>query len=188
MGTSPAQRLMGRRYKTLLPVAGSLLQPQYATEEDTRALIGVKKRQQHYYDKHSKPLPPISKGDTVRMKLLGRNRWDAGICTGKWDPGAMKSRSVTESTDETVDSYLSARKNRIEMCNRRTHYPRKAHCMESQVDQRTHRQKNRVVRAQDQSSCDNQPGKAELQSGTRTITCQGWRNQFQGLYIDTIVT
>ena len=86
MGTSPAQRLMGRRCKTLLQVAGSLLQPQYATEEDTRALIGVKKRQQHYYDKHSKPLPPISKGDTVRMKLLGRNRWDAGICTGQVAP------------------------------------------------------------------------------------------------------
>ena len=40
MGTSPAaERLMGRRCKTLLPVAGSLLQPQYAV------LIGVKKRQ-----------------------------------------------------------------------------------------------------------------------------------------------
>ena len=50
--------------------------------------------------------------------------------------------------------------------------PRKAHCMESRVNQRTHRQENRVVRAQDQSYCDDQPGKAELQSGTRTITFQ----------------
>ena len=83
MGTSPAQRLMGRRCKTLLQVAGSLLQP------------------------------------------------------------------------------------------------RKAHCMESRVNQRTHRQENRVVRAEDQSYCDDQPGKAELQSGTRTITFQGRRNQFQ---------
>lgn len=86
IGTSPAQRLMGRRCKTLLPVAGSLLQPQYATEEDTRALIGVKQRQQHYYDKHSKPLDPISIGETVRMKLPGRNRWDAGTCTGQVGP------------------------------------------------------------------------------------------------------
>ena len=84
--------------------------------------------------------------------------------------------AVTESTDETRDSYLSVRTNGVEMWNRRTHYPRKAHGMESQVD---HRQKNRVVRAEDQSYCDDQPGKAELQSGTRTITCQGWRNQFQ---------
>ena len=29
VGTSPAQRLMGRRCKTLLPVAGTLLQPRY---------------------------------------------------------------------------------------------------------------------------------------------------------------
>ena len=84
----------------------------------------------------------------------------------------MKSRSVTGSTDETGDSYLSIRTNGIEMCNGRTHYPRKAQCMESEVNQGTHRQKNRVVTAQDQSYCDDQPGKAELQSGTRTITFQ----------------
>ena len=66
--------------------------------------------------------------------------------------------------------------------------PRKAHCMESRVNQRTHRQENRVVRAQDQSYCDDQPGKAELQSGTRTITFQWRRNQFQWLYIETILT
>ena len=75
MGTSPAQRLMGRRCKTLPPVAGSLLQPQYATEEDTRALIGVKKRQQHYYDKHSKPLPQQrrhSPHEIPWMKQMGR--------------------------------------------------------------------------------------------------------------------
>ena len=66
--------------------------------------------------------------------------------------------------------------------------PRKAHCMESYVNHRRHRQKNRVVRAEDQSYCDDQPWKAELQCGTRTITYQGWRNQFQWLYIDTILT
>ena len=73
MGTSPAQRLMGQR--SLLSVAGSLLQPQYATEEDTRALIGVKKRQQHYYDKHSKPLPlqrQHSPHEAPGMKQMGR--------------------------------------------------------------------------------------------------------------------
>ena len=65
IGTSPAQRLMGRRCKTLLPVAGSLLQPSFPTEEDTRKLIGTKHRQQHYYNKHAKPLEPISVGETV---------------------------------------------------------------------------------------------------------------------------
>ena len=59
IGSSPAQRLMGRRCKTLLPVAGSLLQPNFPTEEDTRKLIGTKQRQQHYYNKQAKPLEPI---------------------------------------------------------------------------------------------------------------------------------
>ena len=42
IGTSPAQHLMGRRCKTLLPIAGSLLQPNFPTEEDTRKLLGTK--------------------------------------------------------------------------------------------------------------------------------------------------
>ena len=86
IGTSPAQRLMGRRCKTLLPVAGSLLQPRYSTDDDTRKLIGVKQRQQYYYDKHSKPLEPIGRGDTVRMKLPGQRTWSAGTCTALVGP------------------------------------------------------------------------------------------------------
>ena len=42
IGTSPAQHLMGRRCMTLLPIAGSLLQPNFPTEEDTRKLLGTK--------------------------------------------------------------------------------------------------------------------------------------------------
>ena len=42
IGTSPAQHLMGRCCKTLLPIAGSLLQPNFPTEEDTRKLLGTK--------------------------------------------------------------------------------------------------------------------------------------------------
>ena len=40
MSTSPAQRLMGRRCKTLLPTAGTLLKPRYDTDADTQALTG----------------------------------------------------------------------------------------------------------------------------------------------------
>ena len=42
IGTSRAQRLMGRRCKTLLPIAGSLLQPNFPTGEDTCKLLGTK--------------------------------------------------------------------------------------------------------------------------------------------------
>ena len=44
MSTSPAQRLMGRRCKTLLPTAGTLLKPRYDSDTDTRALAGRKRR------------------------------------------------------------------------------------------------------------------------------------------------
>ena len=40
IGRSPAQRLMGRRCRTLLPVAANLLKPRYDTEADTQALVG----------------------------------------------------------------------------------------------------------------------------------------------------
>ena len=59
MSTSPAQRLMGRRCKTLLPTAGTLLKPRYDTDADTRALACRKRRQSFYYNQHARPLTPI---------------------------------------------------------------------------------------------------------------------------------
>ena len=46
-GSSPAQRLMGWRCKTRLPVAGTLLRPRSTVEADSRSLLGAKVRQQH---------------------------------------------------------------------------------------------------------------------------------------------
>ncbi|PFX15885.1 Retrovirus-related Pol polyprotein from transposon 17.6 [Stylophora pistillata] len=92
IGTSPAQRLMGRRCKTLLPVAGSLLQPNFPTEEDTRKLIGTKQRQQHHYNKQAKPLDPISVGETVRMKLPGEKTWSSGTFTATAGPRSYKAQ------------------------------------------------------------------------------------------------
>ena len=80
VGTSPAQRLMGRRCKTLLPIAGTLLKPQCTPEEDARALVGRKKWQQYYYDRNAKPRKPITPGETVRLK-----KWTAGTCTQQVD-------------------------------------------------------------------------------------------------------
>ena len=85
VGTSPAQRLMGRRCKTLLPMAYTLLQPRHNTEREARALKGMKERQRHHYDKHTKSLKQISLGETVRMKLPGQRKWSAGTCAGKVD-------------------------------------------------------------------------------------------------------
>ena len=86
VGTSPAQRLMGRRCKTLLPIASTLLQPRYSTDEESRAIMGKKERQRYYYNKHTKPLQPILQGETVRMKLPGQKVWSAGTCLGPLGP------------------------------------------------------------------------------------------------------
>ena len=83
IGSNPPQHLFGRRCKTLLPVAGSLLQPSYPTEEDTLKIIGAKLHQQYYYNRQSKPLEPIAEGDSMRMKLPGQDTWSPGVCTGQ---------------------------------------------------------------------------------------------------------
>ena len=86
VGASPAQRLMGRRCKTLLPVVGTLLQPRYSNDEEMRALMGQKERQRFYYDKHAKPLQPIHQGDTVRMRLPGQRTWSPDTCMSQVGP------------------------------------------------------------------------------------------------------
>ena len=72
---------MGCRCKTLLPIAGSLLQPNFPTEEDTRKLLGTKQRQQFYYNKKASPLEPISVRDAVLMRLPGEKTWSPRTCT-----------------------------------------------------------------------------------------------------------
>lgn len=81
---------MGRRCKTLLPVAGSLLQPNFPTEEDTHKLIGTRHSQQHYYNKQAKPLEPISVGETVRMRLPGEEIWSSGTCKNTAGPRSYR--------------------------------------------------------------------------------------------------
>ena len=60
VGTSPAQRFLGRRCKTLLPMTHLQLQPNYPTTDDARALLGQSAKQVHYYNRHTKDLSCIS--------------------------------------------------------------------------------------------------------------------------------
>ena len=80
MKTSPAQRLMRRRCKTLLLTPTTLLQPLYNTRDDVQALLKQKKKQRHHYDKHAKPLKPLLPGDTVWLRLPGQSTWSRGTC------------------------------------------------------------------------------------------------------------
>ncbi|CAB4029631.1 Hypothetical predicted protein, partial [Paramuricea clavata] len=79
IGTSPAQRLMGRRTRTLLPTHQSLLKTpeQNGTKKE---LENRKAKQARLYNKKCKPLEPLQSGCAIRMKLSGDNRWSLGTC------------------------------------------------------------------------------------------------------------
>ena len=61
MKYSPAQMLMSRRLRTKIPVATSLLSPKVV--DASADLINMQTRQKRYYDRHSKSLPPLKRGD-----------------------------------------------------------------------------------------------------------------------------
>lgn len=86
METSPAQRFLGRRCKTLLPIHTELLQPRFDTKEDKKALYHLKDKQKLYYDRQVKPLNPLNTGEVVRMQLPGEKTWTPGLCVGQSGP------------------------------------------------------------------------------------------------------
>jgi hypothetical protein len=75
LASSPAQRMLNRRTKTLLPMSNRLLKPELHTniaqkQERNQA------RQAFYYDKTSKELEPLKDGDVVRVKPQKRDpKW-----------------------------------------------------------------------------------------------------------------
>ena len=93
MATSPAQRLMGRRCRTLLPMSESLLRPSYSLRDDVRAMSDKKRRQKKYYDRHAKPLPSVSPGEMVRMRLPGQKVWTPATCLDSAGPRSFLVKS-----------------------------------------------------------------------------------------------
>ena len=67
IGYSPAQRIFGRRTKTLLPVAEHLLKPHHADRINEK-LHERKERQTQYYNRGVKELNPLTGGDVVRIR------------------------------------------------------------------------------------------------------------------------
>ncbi|PFX15000.1 Uncharacterized protein K02A2.6 [Stylophora pistillata] len=98
IGSSPAQRLMSRRTKTLLPTVSQLLQPQSSKPSDDRAkVVKRQQKQKWYYDRTAKDLKPLEKGDTVRMRPLrpGEKKWRKALVINKDD-----RRSYTVETSD----------------------------------------------------------------------------------------
>jgi hypothetical protein len=96
-GTSPAQRLLGRRTKTILPTTTRLLEETPPSKHENEQLKLLQKRQAAYYNKHAQDLPALQKGDVVRMKphQLGQKEWKKAIILEKLD-----ERSYEVEADE----------------------------------------------------------------------------------------
>ena len=90
MTTSPSQRFMGRRCKTLLPMSATLLKPQYQTERDVEDMIKKKRKQMWYYNRSTRPLSPISPGESVRIRLPDQTTWTPGTCQEMVTPRSYK--------------------------------------------------------------------------------------------------
>ena len=78
MQESPAQLLMSRMLQSKLPTAASLLQPKIPDKVKDKLKQRADKQKQ-YYDRDAKPLPPIKKDDTVRIR---RGKfWEPAVVT-----------------------------------------------------------------------------------------------------------
>ena len=77
---SPAQRMLGRRTRTLISAGDPLLQ-QNDKELVKLQLKQNQERQSWYYNKKSKDLPPLAEGDVVRMRpyKIGDKSWQKGV-------------------------------------------------------------------------------------------------------------
>lgn len=104
MTTSPAQRLMSRRTKTLLPTAVTQLKPAVISTDVMRHDIKHSQRKQaEHANKKASVLPPLEEGDTVRLQpfKIGDKKWTKGTVVQRLDersyfidtPGGMVRRN-----------------------------------------------------------------------------------------------
>ena len=82
---SPAQLLMSRRLRSVLPSTIQQLAPSVTDPSKAQLCLNLKQqRQATNYNKQSKPLPPLREGDYVRLRSQGvKGKWEPAIVTGK---------------------------------------------------------------------------------------------------------
>ena len=89
VGSSPAQRLMNRRTRTLLPMTKTLLQSRTGMNNhyEHTLLKSQQDKQAKYYNKTAHDLPVLNEGDIVRMRpyIKGSKEWKKGVVTKRLD-------------------------------------------------------------------------------------------------------
>jgi len=87
IGSSPAQRLMNRRTRTLLPMMETLLRPRSTSYQDRAKMQTQQDKQCEHYNKTARDLKPLEEGDVVRMKpfQLGEKKWQKAVVVKRLD-------------------------------------------------------------------------------------------------------
>ena len=94
IGSSPAQRLFGRRTKTLLPTSSRLLVPETVRQVPSK-LVDRQQKQAKYYNRTAQDLKQLSVGDSVYMAPApGKHKWIPGVITS-----CLGNRSYLVRTD-----------------------------------------------------------------------------------------
>ena len=99
MDTSPAQRLLGRRCKTLLPTSGFLLTPEFSLINDAAKLCARKDRQRRYFNRGKRVLSPVRTGETIRVRSP----------SGTWRPAECLREVAPRSYEVLVDGAVRRR-------------------------------------------------------------------------------
>jgi hypothetical protein len=91
---SPAQRLMGRRTRTVIPTVKSLLEPQTVSPDRVRTQKETERETaKKYYDRKSKDLKPIAENDALRIRSSNKS-WEPALLFGKTpNPRSYKVRT-----------------------------------------------------------------------------------------------
>ena len=102
-GLSPAQMLMKRRLKTHLPILPSLLRTE-GDEELSQKREMEKEKQKESFDRHTKTLPKLKPGETVRVYDHNKNIWS--------DSGVVIDQTADRSYQVRTDKGAVLRRNR----------------------------------------------------------------------------
>lgn len=94
--SSPCQRLMSRRTRTLVPVTTNLLYPE-VVDGVQESLQLRRQKAKSYFDRNAKTLPELDIGQDVRVAGQRKKTWQPGKCLEK-----LSDRSYLVQTDSEM--------------------------------------------------------------------------------------
>ncbi len=135
---SPAQRFLGRRTRTSVPITSKLLRPKGKDMDiEKHKLKNKQDKQSKQYNAKAKDLKPLDEGDVVRMKphKLGDKKWRKGVVLQRLDERSYE----IEAEDGGV-----YRRNRVHLknSNELPHMPQHDMPIQNEGDEPKHSSQN----------------------------------------------